>query len=158
MLLMVLFASLLAVPTAQAATTCTPLPTISAQVMPASHVPASLPGDNLTFMTMAMAIGAVAKTTTTPKSRKMNLSKAYLFNGLTYGPGRDVDVPDDFPDIDDKGDVIFEEGSQAARNQARDRSMSSPPSTGGVNTGEGQAPASEPAPPPATGSPFTSGA
>lgn len=64
-----------------------------------------------------------------------DLDKTYLFGGLRYGPGKDIEVPDDFPDLDDDGNVIHKAGSQAERNQKRSRMFASPPSTGGVNTG-----------------------
>lgn len=69
-------------------------------------------------------------------SRQVNLSRPYMFNGTTYGPGRQVTVPSDFPEIDDQGDVVFEEGSRAAENRARVRRFATAPNTGGVNTGE----------------------
>jgi len=94
-------------------------------------VPAPMPDLRWNLLGLAVMIGA---------TRKVNLSKTYLFNGETFGPGTNVVVPDDFPDLDDKGDPIYEEGSAAARNQERDRRMSSPPSTGGVDTGEGRTP------------------
>lgn len=70
------------------------------------------------------------------KTKKVNLQRTYLFNGGRYGPGQNVVVPEDFPDLDEKGAVQFPEGSAAARNQARSRVFSSAPSTGGANTGE----------------------
>lgn len=73
------------------------------------------------------------------KTKKVNLAGSYLFNGQTYGPGANVVVPADFPELDKAGDVKHPEGSKAAANQARARSFSSAPNTGGVNTGEGGA-------------------
>ncbi len=69
-------------------------------------------------------------------TKKVGLARTYLFEGQSYGPGADIDVPDTFPDLDDDGEVVHEEGSAAAKNAARARSFSSPPNTGGVNTGE----------------------
>lgn len=103
-------------------------PTISAS--PAHPAPAP---DTLPLNLMAFAVvGATA-------ARRMNLSRSYLFtDGQTYGPGVDVEVPEGFPDLDDKGDVIHPPGSTAARNQAGSRRLNaSAPNTGGVNTGEG---------------------
>lgn len=74
-------------------------------------------------------------------TKKVTLPRTYLFDNQTYGPGTDIEVPEEFPDIDDNGDVIFEEGSAAAKNAARARTFSSPPNTGGVKTGEEAAPA-----------------
>jgi hypothetical protein len=66
---------------------------------------------------LAAVIGATA-----PKSKKVSLSGTYLFNGESYGPGEDIEVPDDFPEIDgDTGAVVHEEGSTAARNAAISR-------------------------------------
>lgn len=67
-----------------------------------------------------------------------DLDRTYLFNGMRYGPGKGIEVPDDFPELDDSGDVIHPKGSAAERNQKRARMFSSPPSTGGVNTGVSQ--------------------
>jgi hypothetical protein len=107
-------------------------------------LPAPAPKAPLAPLTL---LGFALVGATAPKARKMNLSRTYLFNGQSYGPGNDIAVPDDFPEIDgETGDVIFEEGSRAAANQARARSFSTPPNTGGVNTGESQGggtPASE---------------
>lgn len=70
-------------------------------------------------------------------TKKVDLTRTYLFGGDSYGPGKDIVVPEDFPDIDgETGDVIHEDGSPAARNAARARSFSTAPNTGGVNTGE----------------------
>lgn len=93
-------------------------------------------------LTLAFA-GAVGAAGAAKGSKKVNLSQSYLFGGNTYGPGNDIEVPGDFPDIDgETGDVVHPEGSAAARNMASSnrvnaaRPASSPPSTGGVNTGE----------------------
>lgn len=92
---------------------------------------------NLT-LAFAGAVGAAGAA----KTKKRNLSQAYLFGGVTYGPGDGIDVPEDFPDIDgESGEPVHPEGSTAARNLASSRrtntnSFASPPSTGGVNTGE----------------------
>jgi hypothetical protein len=131
---MLLMMALMVVPrVAQAQPVAHPAPmTISAQSpLPAPTAPVSLAP--LTLLGFAL-VGATEKTTS--KTRKMNLSRSYLFDNQTFGPGADVVVPDDFPDIDgETGDVIFPEGSKAAANQARARSFSTPPNTGGVNTG-----------------------
>jgi hypothetical protein len=67
--------------------------------------------------------------------RKVDLKGSYIFNGVTYGPGKAVSVPAEFPEIDgDTGDVIHPEGSKAA--MGINRSFSTPANTGGVNTGE----------------------
>jgi hypothetical protein len=84
-------------------------------------------------------VGATEKA----KTKKVNLSRSYLFDNQTYGPGNDIVVPEGFPDIDgETGDVIWPEGTRAAANQARARSFSTPPNTGGVNTGENNSAAS----------------
>lgn len=75
----------------------------------------------------------------TARKNTRRLGRAYLFNGVRYGPGEAVEVPDDFPEIDDKGDIVHRPGSAAERNQRRARVFSSPPNTGGVNTGENRA-------------------
>lgn len=96
--------------------------------------PANLAADTTPLAPLGISLLGVALMGAT---KKVDLSKTYLFNGESYGPGANIDVPDDFPDIDgETGDVIHEEGSPAARNAARARSFSSPPNTGGVNTGE----------------------
>lgn len=117
---------------------------VSAAVVQAAPTPAPSPAP---LAPLALLGFAVAGATKEVKTRKMDLSRSYLFNGQTYGPGKDVVVPDDFPEIDgETGDVIWPEGTRAASNQARARSFSTPPNTGGVNTGEpqgGGTPASE---------------
>jgi hypothetical protein len=110
-------------------------PTVSAQSVTTS-LPAPTPRVPLAEL---LGLAAIVGATAPKKQRTANLARAYTFNGVTYGPGRDVSVPDDFPELDDNGDVNFPEGSRAAQNQARARSFASPPNTGGVNTGEGQA-------------------
>lgn len=102
------------------------------QVASATQAPSQAPLAPLSLTALAL-VGATAPS----KRKKMSLSRSYIFEGVTYGPGN-VDVPDEFPDLDDDGHVIWPEGSAAAKNQAKARSFSSPPSTGGVNTGEGQ--------------------
>lgn len=64
-----------------------------------------------------------------------DLDRTYLFNGQRIGPGKDIELPEDFPELDENGDVVYPKGSAAARNRQRTRMFSSPPSTGGVNTG-----------------------
>lgn len=49
-------------------------------------------------------------------TRKMDLPRAYIFQRQTFGPGKDVVVPDDFPDLDENGNVIHEKGTRAAAN------------------------------------------
>jgi hypothetical protein len=47
-----------------------------------------------------------------------DLNGTYLFRGASFGPGKGILVPDDFPEIDKKtGAVIHPKGSQAAKNQ-----------------------------------------
>lgn len=109
-------------------------------VQAAPDVP--LPGSTVPLSMTALALAAIVGATDPKgaKTKKVSLSKSYIFGGQTYGPGADIVVPDDFPEIDgETGDVVFPEGSAAARNQERARSFSSAPNTGGVNTGEGQA-------------------
>lgn len=93
--------------------------TISAA--PAVHVdaaPAKSPLGPLGSMTM---LGFALAGATEEKRKKLTLRRAYIFNGETYGPGRDVDVPGDFPELDNEGNVKHAEGSAAARNAARSR-------------------------------------
>lgn len=110
-------------------------PSVSA----ASTVPAPTPDTNLFTLNSLIAFTAVGAT--------RQLRKAIFWNQEKYGPGLkendfEVEVPDDFPEVDENGDVVFEEGSKAAKNRAKVRSsnasFASPPSTGGVNTGEDQ--------------------
>jgi hypothetical protein len=105
-------------------------PVVHVAPVPAPRVPLA----PLSLLGFAL-VGATADAKT--KARKVNLSQSYIFDNLTYGPGIGIEVPEGFPELDAAGDVIFPEGSAAARNQARARSFSSPPSSGGVNTGEG---------------------
>lgn len=118
-------------------------PAPSVEVMTIKAMPDSAPLGNLSGpvnLTLALA-AAVGATGAAKGSKKMNLSQSYLFNGVTYGPGDGIDVPEDFPDIDgETGEPIHPEGSVAARNQASSRrtnasQFASPPNTGGVNTG-----------------------
>lgn len=77
-------------------------------------VPNSLP-----FSAMALATTGAAAAGAAAKTRKLNLSQSYIFNGETFGPGNDIEVPADFPEIDgETGDVIWPAGSTAARNAA----------------------------------------
>jgi hypothetical protein len=102
----------------------------------ASSVHHSTTPDTTPLAPLGMSLVGVALMGAT---KKVTLGKTYLFEGDSYGPGRDISVPENFPEIDgDTGDVIHEEGSPAARNAARARSFSSAPNTGGVNTGENQ--------------------
>lgn len=100
--------------------------------------PASMPSapTSLPFSLLAFAlVGATEKA----KTSKRNLSKTYLFNGESFGPGNDIEVPDGFPDIDgETGEPIHPPGSIAERNQRASKRLNftSPPNTGGVNTGE----------------------
>jgi hypothetical protein len=119
-------------------------PAPSVEVMTIRATPDTVPLGDLSGpanLTLAFA-AAVGATTAAKGSKKVNLSQSYLFNGATYGPGNDIEVPGDFPDIDgETGEPIHPEGSAAARNAATSRRvntrpMASPPSTGGVNTGE----------------------
>jgi hypothetical protein len=86
----------------------------AAHATPSAPVPAH--PNPLPFILSAAAgvMGATAK-----RTRKMDLSQAYIFGGETFGPGSGIEVPDDFPDIDgETGAVIHEEGTAAARNAA----------------------------------------
>lgn len=121
---------------------------LAAEVMTIKAAPDSVPLSDLSGpvnLTLAFA-AAVGATGAAKGTKKMNLSQAYLFAGTTYGPGPDVEVPEDFPEIDgETGDVIHPEGSAAARNAATSRRVNtrpqaSPPNTGGVNTGESGTP------------------
>lgn len=85
--------------------------------------PSQLPLAPLSLLGFAFA-GA-----TTAATRKMTLSRSYLFNGVTYGPGRNIEVPEDFPDLNDDGSVVHEEGSRAAQNAARARQGIAPAGT-----------------------------
>lgn len=114
-------------------------------VVTAMHESAPVSAPNtLPFSLTALAavIGATA-----PKSKKVSLSQSYIFNGETFGPGNDVEVPDDFPDIDgETGAVIHEEGSIAARNAAISRRANAgvAPQQGlgaGAVSGQGETPA-----------------
>ena len=55
--------------------------------------------------------------------KTIDIKRTLLFHGKTYLPGTDVEVPDDFPDLDERGLPIFPEGSAAAQNQALSRSF-----------------------------------
>jgi hypothetical protein len=114
---------------------------VAAPATPASAPNAALFNLSGSALLGMAAMGATeeakeAKEAKKKSSRKINLSRTYIFNKRRYGPGRDVEVPSDFPELDDKGDVKFAEGTSGAENQAKFRQMASPPSTGGVNTGE----------------------
>lgn len=137
-LVFALAAACFALPSAAAAQ-----PTASTLQATVAHLPAPAPAPQAFILSLAAF--AVAGTTGRAKTRTMSLSKEYLFNGELYGPGEDIEVPEEFPDIDgETGDVIWPEGSKAARNQAKGRrNFSTPPSTGGVNTGEGASGGSE---------------
>lgn len=62
-------------------------------------------------------------------ARKLTLDRTYLFNDVLYGPGRNVEVPEGFPEIDDEGNVVHEPGSTAERNALRMRT----PAPAGTN-------------------------
>lgn len=71
-------------------------------------------------------MGAVAAT---KGPRKITLTRSYILDGVTYGPGRNIEVPEHFPELTDDGDVIFEKGSKAERNAARGRQAPAPAGT-----------------------------
>src|SRR3954468_9515208 len=78
--------------------------------------PNSLP---FSLTALAAVIGATAPNN---KTKKVSLGQSYIFNGETFGPGEDIEVPEDFPEIDgDTGAVIHPEGTTAARNAAISR-------------------------------------
>lgn len=135
MLITMAFASLLMLPLAAAAQDTAPPDTVATMSVAARSAPTPAQTPDIPMSFNLIGLAAVVGAT-----KRMNLNKTFLFEGETFGPGADVEVPSDFPDLDKNGDVIFPEGSQAAKNQARDRRMSSPPNTGGVDTGEGRAP------------------
>lgn len=114
------------------------------QAAPLAPVPATAPDARLLTLTAFGALAAVVGRQ--DKGRMVRLNGAYLFDGTTYGPTTADEpdgtwVPEDFPELDKDGVVIHEPGTAAARNAARNRDprkpFSSPPNTGGVNTGEG---------------------
>jgi hypothetical protein len=71
-------------------------------------------------------------------TKRANLSRAITFLGedgieRTYGPGENVEVPADFP-LD--GDI--EASSEPTPERIFRKPSSTPPNTGGVDTGEGR--------------------
>lgn len=66
----------------------------------------------------------------TKKTKRLDLPERVTFNDKSYGPGKNVEVPADFP--------LAKEGSEAAPTPDRifSKPTSSPPNSGGVNTGE----------------------
>lgn len=109
--------------------------TISAA--PAVHVAASPAKSPLGPLGSLSLLGfAFAGATDEAKRKKVTLRRAYLFNGETLGPGRDVDVPADFPDLDEYGNVKHPEGSLAAKNAAASRPNPVPAGTASIDSQE----------------------
>lgn len=80
------------------------------------------------------SLTAVAGLAAMGATRKMNLSQSYIFGGETFGPGNDIEVPEDFPQIDGEGNVVHPPGSTAARNIATSNRVNNtiPTTSGGV--------------------------
>lgn len=115
-----LFLAVLAIPvaTAHAAPPAQPdsVSTISAQP---AHAPLAPNGGLFSAMALATTGAAAAAAAAKQPARKMNLSQSYIFEGETFGPGNDIDVPEGFPEIDgETGAVVHPPGSTAARNAA----------------------------------------
>lgn len=109
----------------------TPQPAVSA--MSVSALPAPMPNP-APLAPLSLLGFALMGATTESKTKKVNLNRSYTFGGLTYGPGTDIEVPNDFPEIDgESGLPIHPPGSAAARNMRRSTMAAN---TGGVNTGE----------------------
>lgn len=135
--------ALLAATPALAFPVAPPAPIVVSTVSPAKDsAPVSAPTTGLLEISTLTSLVGFSVIGATAKTKKVNLPRDFIFNGVSYAAGRDVVVPDDFPDLDDNGDVQFPEGSRAAQNQSRTRSFGSPPSTGGVETGQNTAPSS----------------
>lgn len=106
-----------------------PQQTMTVRATPATQT-TPLPVLGFSILGAAMAMAA---------TKKMDLTQTYLFEGDSYGPGKDVEVPEGFPELDVEGMPIHPEGSPAARNAARAKSFSTAPNSGGVFTGESKA-------------------
>lgn len=122
-----------------------PMRTVAAQqdhsVMTVSAAPSvsALPSPDRSPLAPLSLLGfaLMGATADKPKTKKMNLSRQYLFRGLTYGPGNGVEVPEEFPELDDQGDVVHPPGSAAERNARTSRRLNATgPNTGGAVTGE----------------------
>ena len=113
-----LLLAVLAIPLASAHASPPAQPdTVSTISVAPAHAPLAPNGGLFSGLALAGTLGAAAAAS--KPSRKMNLSQSYIFNGETFGPGNDIEVPGDFPEIDgETGDVIHPPGSTAARNAA----------------------------------------
>lgn len=69
------------------------------------------------------------------QTKRVNLDVKTYFEGRNYGPGEDVEVPLSFPDADSAS----AQPSQPPPERVFRKPSSSPPNTGGVDTGEGRA-------------------
>ena len=85
--------------------------------------------------TLSMLGFAIAGATEA-KQRKLTLRRTYLFEGNSYGPGRDVLVPEGFPELDNDGNVKHPEGSFAAANAAKSRPQTIPAGTASIDSSE----------------------
>lgn len=68
-----------------------------------------------------------------PQTKRVDLTERVTFNDQRFGPGKDIEVPLDFPEDGDTDPAPVPERVFA-------KPTSSPPNTGGVNTGESLVP------------------
>lgn len=110
---------------------------VSVSAAPALHAPIAPAKSPLGPLGSLSLLGfALAGATEEAKTKKVTLRRAYLFKGETHGPGRDVEVPDDFPELDESGNVKHPEGSLAAKNAARSRPQPIPAGTSAIDSGD----------------------
>jgi hypothetical protein len=75
---------------------------------------------------------------------RVPLSQAYLFNGITYGPSTEdelaeggTEVPEDFPEIDDKTGEVLHQDLIARRNLANSKRVNLGAASGPANAAAG---------------------